>query len=72
MKISGLVVAAIVSGFLFGGISVARAQDKCNAVYKKYPIQAQCGKDQSCFQKNMENRNARKAAGCKATKNYKY
>ena len=68
------IVAFILSfAFLtFGVAHSASAADKCDAVYKKYPIAGSCGKSQMCIQKNMENRKARIAAGCKAVKNYKY
>jgi len=72
MKIGHWIAVAIIPISMLGALNVAHAQDKCAAIYKKYPITARCGKDQSCLQKNMENRKARVAAGCKATSSYKY
>lgn len=57
---------------MLGFLSAAHAADKCDAIYKKYPIVMKCGKDQTCIQKNLDHRKARLAAGCKANSTYKY
>ena len=69
MRMKLISISAIYAIALLGMATSASAQDKCKSVYKQYPITKSCGSSQECLQKNMENRKARVAAGCKATKN---
>ena len=60
------------TGTLSASAANPPAVDKCEAVYKQYPLHAKCPHASiACITENQHNREARIAAGCKPERDYR-
>jgi len=67
---ASLLVAS--TGTLSASAATAPSADKCEAVYKQYPLHAKCPHaSTACIAENQRNREARIAAGCKPERDYR-